>query len=95
MMPETPKLSLDSKYISAGLAAIGVVALAAAGFVNISTPGEEECREDMIEVKAALSKELTDIKVDHASCTTRVELLGEAKDACKDALQHLTSDTHP
>jgi hypothetical protein len=83
-MPENPnqsKLTLDSKYVSAGLAAIGVVALAAAGFVNITTPGEEECRE-----------ELTDVKVEAASCNTRVELLSEAKDACKDALKAVTSE---
>ena len=91
---EASKLHIDSKYISAGLAAIGVIALAAAGFVNISTPGEEECREEMIEIKATLRTDNTTCLVSLASATTRVELLTEAKDACKDALEHLTSE-HP
>ena len=77
-MPDS-KLTLDSKYVSAGLAAIGVIALAAAGAINITTPGEEECRE-----------ELTEVKVSAASLETRVELLTEAKDACKDALKSIT-----
>jgi hypothetical protein len=78
---EKSKSSFDSKYVSAGIAALGVLALAAAGFVSITTPGEEECRE-----------ELTEFKVSAASCTTRVELLTEAKDACKDALKSLTEN---
>lgn len=82
-MPEGSKMTLDSKYISAGLAAIGVVALAAAGFVNITTPGEEQCQQ-----------ELTEEKVKAASLDTRVELLTEAKDACKGALETLLED-HP
>lgn len=81
-MPENnPQSYLGSKYISAGLAGIGVLALAVAGMVRITTPGEEECRE-----------ELTEVKVDLASCETRVELLTEAKDACKDALETLTEN---
>ena len=73
---ESSKLPLDSKYISAGLAAMGVVALAAAGFVTISTPAEAECQ-----------KELTETKVKFADASARLELLTEAKDACKDALK--------
>ena len=75
-MSETPTLTFDSRYISAGLAAIGVVALAAAGFVNITTPAEEECR-----------RELTEVKIELADAKARLELLTEAKDACKDALK--------
>jgi len=66
---------LDPKYISAGLAAIGVIALAAAGAVQITTPEAQECHEDLSEAKV----ELADAKA-------RLELLTEAKDACKDAL---------
>lgn len=75
------KLVLDSRYVSAGLAAIGVVALAAAGFVTITTPGEQECQQD-----------LSDSRVDLADAKARLELLAEAKDACKDALEALTSE---
>jgi hypothetical protein len=58
-----------------------MLALAGAGFVSFTTPGEEECRE-----------ELTEVKVEAASCNTRVELLTEAKDACKDALKAMTEN---
>lgn len=81
-MPEAPKLTLDSKYLGAGLAAIGVVALAAAGFVTITTPGEEECNAN-----------LTEARVDLADKSARLELLTEAKDACKTALESLTEST--
>jgi hypothetical protein len=74
-------VAIDNRYISAGLAALGVLALAVSGFISFTTPGEEECRE-----------ELTEVKVKAASCTTRVELLSEAKDACKDALRTLTEN---
>lgn len=72
-------ITLDNKFVSAGLAALGVIALAISGFVSFTTPGEEECKD-----------ELTEVKVEAASCETRVELLTEAKDACKDALKTLT-----
>lgn len=77
--PQKQSSFFDNRYMSAGLAALGVLALAAAGAVRITTPGEEECRE-----------ELTEVKVEAASCSTRVELLTEAKDACKDALKAVT-----
>lgn len=74
-------MALDSRYISAGLAAIGVLSLAATGFVNIVTPAEQECQQ-----------ELSDVRVEKADCAARLELLTEAKDACKDALEALTSE---
>jgi hypothetical protein len=80
---EKPRgLVIDSRYISAGLAAVGVMALAAAGFVTITTPGEQECQTD-----------LTDEKVKYADCSARIELLTEAKDACKDALEALIAES--
>ena len=82
-MPEDSpgKFILDSKYLGAGLAGIGVIALAAAGFVTITTPAEQECQS-----------ELTEVKVQLAGVEARLELLEEAKDACKDALEFIT---HP
>ena len=71
--------AIDGKYLSAGIAALGVFALAAAGFVRISTPGEDECQ-----------KQLTEAKVQLAAAQARLELLTEAKDACKEALQSLS-----
>jgi|APSaa5957512576_1039674.scaffolds.fasta_scaffold205964_2 hypothetical protein len=73
------KFTFDSKYLSAGLAGVGVLALAAAGFVTITTPAEQECRD-----------ELTEVRVELADKSARLELLEEAKEACKDALKVLT-----
>jgi hypothetical protein len=71
----------NNKYVGPAMTAFGVLAMAAAGFVTISTPGEQECQQ-----------ELTEVKITAGSCQTRVELLTEAKDACKDALTSLTSE---
>jgi hypothetical protein len=79
--PHVMALPLDHRYLSAGLAAIGVLALAAAGVVTITTPGEQECQQ-----------ELSDTRVEYADCSARLELLAEAKDACKGALEALTSE---
>jgi len=83
-MPDSSKLVINSQYLSAGLAAIGVVALAAAGFVTITTPGEQEC-----------ASELTETRVQLAGASARLELLTEAKDACKTALETLTDRSSP
>lgn len=76
------------KYVSAGMAAFGVIALAAAGFVNISTPGEDECKEALTDQKVLTAQSEGDVK----ACLAEKELLIEAKDACKDALKTLTED---
>jgi hypothetical protein len=44
----------DSKYISAGLAAIGAIALAAAGTLTITTPEAQECAVELADAKARL-----------------------------------------
>jgi len=59
---------LDPKTIGAGLTAIGIIALAFAGYVKITTPEAQQCQIELAGAKA------------------RLELLTEAKDACKDAL---------
>jgi len=59
---------LDPKHIGAGLAAVGVIAMALAGYVTITTPEAQQCQIQLADAKA------------------RLELLTEAKDACKDAL---------
>lgn len=67
-------MTIDSKHISAGLAAIGLAALAATGYVNITTPEAQQCAVDLADAKA------------------RLELLTEATDACKDALEVCTEE---
>lgn len=74
-----PDIKLDNKYLSAGLAGVGIIALALAGFVTITTPAEQECQS-----------ELTEVKVKLAGAEARLELLEEAKDACKSALEIIT-----
>jgi predicted aconitase len=68
-------VKLDPKYMGAGLAAIGALALAAAGYVQFITPTELECREKL------------------SAAEVRVELLTEAKDACKVALDACSGST--
>ena len=80
-MPNTPKLTLSSQHIGAGLAAIGVIALALAGFVNITTPGEEECKEELSQERVVL-----------ADCQARLELYTEATNSCKEALEAITEN---
>jgi predicted aconitase len=65
--PEESKMDA-SKYVSAGLAAIGAIALAASGYLTVTTPEAQECAVQLADHKA------------------RLELLTEAKDACKVAL---------
>lgn len=74
--PEPSVVSLDPKTIAALLGALGILALAAAGAVVITTPGEQEC-----------AIELSDKKAELADARARLELLTEVKDACKDALR--------
>ena len=68
-------MNLDPKYLGAGLAAVGMLALAAAGYVQFITPTELECREKL------------------SASEVRVELLTEAKDACKVALDTCAGST--
>ena len=68
-------MNVDPKYISAGLAAIGVIALALAGVVRITTPAEEE-----------LQLKNTALQVELGVANTKLELLDEVKDACTTAL---------
>jgi hypothetical protein len=47
-------MNIDNKTISAGLAAIGLLALAATGYVNITTPEAQQCMVDLADAKARL-----------------------------------------
>lgn len=47
-------MTLDPKHISAGLAAIGLLALAATGYVNITTPEAQQCAVDLADARARL-----------------------------------------
>lgn len=46
--------NLDSKYIGGGLAAIGILAAASAGYLTITTPEAQECAIDLADAKARL-----------------------------------------
>ena len=69
-------MNVDPKYISAGLAAIGVIALALAGVVRITTPAEEE-----------LQLENTKLQVELGVANTKLELLEEVRATCATALK--------
>jgi len=78
-MSDEPAVKISSKYMSAGIAAIGLIALAAAGLVTITTPGEQECKD-----------KVSDLRVDMATATAEVKYLTEVKDTCKAALESIT-----
>lgn len=61
--------------VSAGLAAVGALALIASGYLTVTTPGEQQCQIELADQKARLEL-----------LTERVRILEEAKDACKVAL---------
>lgn len=88
--PPTRGFAINGRTINAGLAAVGVIALAAAGFVNITTPGQEECEDKLADVRVASVQDISDIKVQLADSKARLELLEIATDTCKDALDSLT-----
>ena len=88
---------LNNRYVSGGLAAFGVLAMAGAGFVSITTPGQQKCEADYAEFRVESAKELGAKKAELASATAhlqssekRVELLEEAASACREALDTLT-----
>lgn len=64
-------MAMDNK-VMAGIGALGVIALALAGVVTVTTPEERQCQIDLADKSA------------------RLELLEEAKDACKSALDSMT-----
>lgn len=45
-------IHLDPKYINAGLAAIGVIALTASGYLRITTPEAAQCAVELADAKA-------------------------------------------
>ena len=63
-------MAMDNK-VMAGIGALGVLALALAGVVTVTTPEEKQCQIDL------------------ADASARLELLTEAKEACKAALDSL------
>ena len=80
-VPTKPGKPTFGNYVNAGLAAIGVIALALSGYLNIMTKGEAECRAELADKRVAL-----------ASSTTRVEMLTEVKEACEAALAAIMED---
>jgi hypothetical protein len=59
----------ESKHISAGFAAIGILALAASGYIHITTPEAAKCAVDLADASARLEV-LTEVK---DSCRTALE----------------------
>jgi len=84
------KSVFDDKRVSAGLAAVGVIALAVAGFVRFTTPAEQSCKAELADVRVKCAEDQGDCKANLADARARLELLTEAKDACKEALDVLT-----
>lgn len=74
-------MTIDSKTMSAGLAAVGVLALAATGYVNITTPEAQQCAVDLAAAQARLEL------IEEAN-----ESLKDAASSCKDALKSCTGD---
>lgn len=60
---------MESKHVTAGLAAIGVIAMSASGYLYVSTPEAQQCAVELADAKA------------------RLELVTEAKNTCKSALE--------
>lgn len=49
-----PELKLDPKYIGGGLAAVGMLAAASAGYLTITTPDAQQCQVDLADARARL-----------------------------------------
>ena len=47
-------MSLDTRHIGAGLAALGVIALGAAGYLKVQTPEAAQCAVDLAATKARM-----------------------------------------
>ena len=62
-------MKLDAKYIGGGLAAIGMLAAASAGYLTITTPEAQECAIELADAKARLELG-NEIK---AACKTALE----------------------
>lgn len=56
-----PSPSFDPRHIGSGLAALGLLALAAAGYVTITTPQAQQCAVDLAAAKVRIEY-LTDAK---------------------------------
>lgn len=83
-------ISFNDRKVNAGLAALGVIALALAGFLRFTTPGEQSCKAELADVRVRCAENQGDCKADLADAKARLELLTEAKNACKDALDAMT-----
>lgn len=80
----------NDKRVSAGIAALGIIALALAGFLRFTTPGEQACKAELSDLRVKCAEDQGNCKADIADARARLELLTEAKNACKDALDVLT-----
>jgi 16S rRNA G1207 methylase RsmC len=67
---------VEGKHIGAGLGALGVLALAVSGYVNITTPEAQQCAVDLAAAQARLEL------IEEAK-----ESLKEATASCKSALK--------
>ena len=85
----------NDKRVSAGIAALGIVALAMAGFLRFTTPGEQSCKAELANVRVKCAEDQGNCKADLADARARLELLTEAKNACKVALDAMTGVSKP
>lgn len=83
-------ISFNDRKVNAGLAALGVIALALAGFLRLTTPGEQSCKAELADVRVRCAEAQGDCKATIADAKARLELLTEAKNACRVALDSLT-----
>lgn len=88
-MPSIPTV-FEDKRVSAGIAALGIIALALAGFLRFTTPGEQACKAELANTRVLCAENQGNCKADLADARARLELLTEAKDACKSALNAMT-----
>lgn len=88
-MPSIPTI-FDDKRVSAGLAALGIIALALAGFLRFTTPAEQACKTELANTRVKCAEAQGNCKATLADARARLELLTEAKDACKSALNAMT-----
>ena len=86
-----PKFSiLDNRNVSAGLAALGVIALVLSGILSLTTPGEQKCRAELSNVRVQAVEQSSQCRVDLADARARLEILTQTKEACRSALDSIT-----
>jgi len=80
--------TMQSK-LNAGLVALGILALSAAGFLSITTPGEQSCRDELSVTQLECARELGDSRADAvmeiSALRAQVDVLAYKNQALLDA----------